>query len=204
MIIKSKHNLIIYNFFKNYSIRRVNKIFDRVEIIGNFKHQNTPLLVISNHTSWWDGFWIMYLNQKIFQRKFHFMMLEEQLKKYWFFNFCGGYSINKKTKSIIESLNYTIELLKDKKNMVLIFPQGKIQSSYQKYIKFEKGIEWVLKRTKNIQIVEVVNLVDYFSKPKPTLYIYIKEFCSDNIQNIEKSYNEFYENSIVQHTKMES
>ena len=43
------------------------------------------LIVLPNHFSWWDGFLIDYVNRKLFGRKFHILMLEEQLKKYWFF-----------------------------------------------------------------------------------------------------------------------
>lgn len=204
MIIEPKHNFFIDRFFKNYSLRRINKVFEKVEVNGSFKNQNKPLFVISNHTSWWDGFWIMYLNLKYFHRKFHFMMLEEQLKKYWFFNYCGGYSVNKKSKTIIETLKYTLKLLKDKNNMVLIFPQGGIQSSYQKDITFEKGIEWIVKRAPNIQIIQVANLVDYFSKQKPSLYIYLKEVNLNSNYTLEELYNQFYSNSIEKQIKKDS
>ena len=41
-------------------------------------------------------------------RKIHIMMLEEQLKRYWFFRYLGCYSIDHdKTKSILESVEYT-------------------------------------------------------------------------------------------------
>jgi hypothetical protein len=52
------------------------------------------------------------------------MMLEDQLKRYWFFKYTGGFSVKKKSKSITETLNYTQELLSDGKNLVLIFPHG--------------------------------------------------------------------------------
>lgn len=198
MIIKAKHNFIIYNFFRNYAVYKTNKHFEKVNIIGDYKHKNKALLVVANHISWWDGFWIMYLNRKLLKRKFYFMMLEEQLKKYWFFNYSGGFSIKKNSKSVLETLNYTNQLLNDKNNMVLIFPQGEIKSIYENTIRFEKGIDRLLKKSNNIQVLQVVNLIDYFSNSKPTLYIYLKEFELDNqnADTIEKSYQDFYFQSI--------
>jgi len=196
MILKAKHNFFIYNFFRNYAVRKTNKFFENVYITGTYKNKDKPLLVIANHISWWDGFWVMYINRKIFKRKFHFMMLEEQLKKYWFFNYSGGFSVNKKSKTIIETLNYTLELLKDKNNMVLIFPQGEIKSIYENNIKFEKGIDWIIKKSENIQIIQVANFVDYFSKQKPSLYIYLEEFEQNKKTSLEKSYNQFYSKSV--------
>jgi 1-acyl-sn-glycerol-3-phosphate acyltransferase len=140
MIIKAKHHFVIYPFFKFYAVYKIWRHFDRVFINGDYQEKNLPLLLISNHVSWWDGFWAMYLNMRLLHRKFYFMMLEEQLKKFSFFINTGGYSVKKGNRSIIESINYTIELLTDSKNLVLMFPQGKITSVYDRSIKFEKGI----------------------------------------------------------------
>ncbi len=55
------------------------------------------------------------------------MMLEEQLRKRMYLNKSGGYSVRKGSRSILKSLDYTAELLKEKKSLVLMFPQGKIR-----------------------------------------------------------------------------
>jgi len=141
----------------------------------------------------------MYLNIKLFQRKFYFMMIEEQLKKYKFFNKTGGYSVKKGSRSIIETLEYTIQLLKDKNNMVLLFPQGEIQSLYTQTIHFENGIGNIMKKVSGpVQVIFLVNLVEYFSNPKPGLYLYLKEYTGKDFttENLEKEYNYFYVNCI--------
>ena len=95
-------------------------------------------------------------------------MLEEQLKKNWFFQYTGGYSIKKSTRSVVESLNYTAELLENNKNLVLMFPQGKIQSMHRSEFVFEKGIERILKlgyefaakRNKKLTVVDKANVLE--------------------------------------------
>ena len=77
-------------------------ILNRLNLLVDFNDRNLPVLLISNHISWWDGFWAMYINLKVLKRKFHFMMLEEQLRKYWFFNYTGGFSVNKKSKVFLK------------------------------------------------------------------------------------------------------
>ena len=169
--------------------------FNSVSINGEFKDNGNSVLVIANHISWWDGFWIMLLNLKFIKRKFHFMMLEEQLRKHWYFQYLGGYSIKKKTRGIIESINYTTELLKQQGNIVIMFPQGQIHSMYNNTIVFEKGIERIIKNTSpETQVLFVANLIDYFSDAKPNLFIYLKSFLAKDFQqsNIEYKYNKFY------------
>ncbi len=73
-------------------------------------------------------------------------MLEEQLRKHMYLNKAGGFSVRKGSRSIVESLGYTAELLNDKNNLVLMFPQGRIESMHKQDFVFEKGIEYVLKK----------------------------------------------------------
>lgn len=199
MILKARHNFLVVPFFEWYSRYSIRKHFGNVEINRKVETGNLPILLISNHTSWWDGFWVNYINQKLFRRKFHFMMLEEQLRKYWLFNYTGGFSVNKKSRGIVETLDYATELLSNPDNLVLIFPQGEIQSMHHQPIRFEKGIERILKNKKcNVQIVFLVNLVDYFSNKKPGIYFNLREYTGNaiDIQSIQDSYNLFYAESI--------
>ena len=56
--------------------------------------KSKSLIVTPNHFSWWDGFFIYWTNKKLFNRKLYVLMLEEQLKRYWFFKKLGCYSID--------------------------------------------------------------------------------------------------------------
>jgi 1-acyl-sn-glycerol-3-phosphate acyltransferase len=201
MIIKAKHHWFVHPFFKLYAVYKIRRSFNNVIVSGGYQDKNLPVLLISNHISWWDGFWAMYVNVKILHRKFHFMMLEEQLRRFSFFINTGGYSVKKGSRSIIETLNYTLELLSDNKNMVLLFPQGKITSVYQQSIEFEQGLERILKVVKGkVQIMFLANLVDYYSQEKPSLHIYLQEYilsdCSTD--KIQKDYNTFYSSSVTE------
>lgn len=208
MIYKASHHPVIYPFFKLYAVWKIKRNFHLVSITGDFEEKHLPVLLISNHISWWDGFWAMYLNLKLFKRKFYFMMLEEQLKKHMFFNKTGGYSVRKGSRSIVETLNYTAELLADKNNLVLIFPQGEIESIYHQTFRFEKGIEHVIEKVKGkVQILFVVNLIDYFSNQKPGLYIYFTEYSGSDFrsENLAKEFSIFHVSCVEQNlSKKES
>jgi 1-acyl-sn-glycerol-3-phosphate acyltransferase len=199
LILKAKHNWFIHPFFKRYAVWIIKRHFKTIRLIGRFEDKNLPIILISNHISWWDGFWAMYINLNMLKRKFHFMMLEEQLQKFWFFNYTGGFSVNKKSKSLLETISYTHELLQNKENMVLIFPQGEIQSMHNQKIEFEHGLERILKNLEGkVQLVFLVNLVDYFSSPKPGIYFYLREHAGSdfNTTAIQIAYNRFYEQCI--------
>lgn len=204
-MLKAKHLFFFYHFFRLHSLWNINRNFQKVEITGTYEEKGKPLLIIANHISWWDGFWVVYFRQKVVKRRFHFMMLEEQLQKNWFLRYAGGFSINKKSKTIIDTIQYTQALLENPENMVLIFPQGKIESHYLTTLTFEKGIQKIVTKSKNAQILFSVHLIDYFSNKKPTLFIYFKEWEPLSPQeDIEEQYNYFYQSCIeIQKQKTE-
>lgn len=204
MILRAKHHPVVYPFFCKYSEWIIKRHFRKVDLDLDFEQKQSSVILLSNHLSWWDGFWAMLLNNNVIKRKFHFMMLEEQLRKYWFFNLSGGFSVRKSSRSVIESIDYCAELLEQEENMILLFPQGKIESQHQHEIRFESGIEHILARTKKpVQILFAVNLVDYFSQKKPTLSVYLTEYKKEELttRELEKSYREFYSSCIDRQLK---
>jgi len=199
MILKARHHFFYYPFFRLYAGWIIHRHFGTVVVCGEFKDRNLPVLLLANHFSWWDGFFAMYLNVNILKRKFHFMMLEEQLRKFFFFNKTGGYSVRKNSRNIIESMNYTSELLHDQQNMVLLFPQGKIETVYKDSFRFESGIGRLIEKAgDSVQILFMVNLIDYFSSRKPGLYMYISEYQGSglDVASVQEAYNRFFRECI--------
>lgn len=208
MIIKAKHHFVIHPIFKLYSALMIKKHFSRVVVQKSNMtvDKNRAVLLLSNHCSWWDGFWQLYLNMKLFKKKYHFMMLEEQLKKHWYFNYTGGFSVKKSARSVLETIQYTAQLLADPANLVLMFPQGGIESMHKRELSFDRGVEKIIEKTRqsDIQIVFLVNSVDYFINKRPILYHYLTTYSNSDIsyETIEKNYNTFYNECISQQTAL--
>ncbi|MDD4690553.1 MAG: 1-acyl-sn-glycerol-3-phosphate acyltransferase [Eubacteriales bacterium] len=193
-MLQSKHHFFVYPFFQHYTLWLLRRRFRSVTIEGSFSDSGKPVLLIGNHVGWWDGFWGMYLKLKLVKRKFHFIMQEDQLLRYRFFNYTGGFSIKRNSREVIESLKYADSLLHNPANMVLMYPQGKLQSIYRSFFSFEKGIERVIKgREGEVQLLMSVNMIDYLAHPKPSLYIYLRDYTGDfRCESLEEAYNLFY------------
>lgn len=199
MIIKARHHPFIDPFFTWYVKRAVKRHFHDVRFINYFEDRGLPVMLIANHMSWWDGMWLRMFNQAYLGRKFNFMMLEEQLRKHWYFQYIGGFSVQKGSRSVLESLGHAAELLGKNENLVLMFPQGKIQSMHTGKFVFDKGIESILTRTENeVQVLMTVNLVEFYSQKKPSLFSYTTEMDQtlSGHDQIEQAYNEFYRECI--------
>lgn len=201
-MIKARHQPFFTWFFRIYSIWMIRWHFYKVTIHGEFHDRGLPVLLIGNHFSWWDGFIANLLNTRIFHRKFHIMMLEEQLRHRMFLNKAGAYSIRKGDRSVLESLQYTSALLGKKENLVVLYPQGEFESVYQQPVKFENGLKNIAAGVQNnFQLLFYVALVDYFSHRKPFLTIYLLEVphvLSLTPGGTESAYNAFLAECIMQ------
>lgn len=204
-MIKGRHHWFLYPFFVWYGWMRMKRHFKKIHIAGKALENELSILLISNHFSWWDGFFIASLNKKKFHKKFHVMMLEDQLKKNWFFQYTGAFSVRKNSKSIIESLTYATELLQNPGNLITYFPQGQFESVNQEKLHFEKGVEWLLKNLKNeVQVIFVANQVDYFESAKPHLFMHFEtyDYRGKNLREIEDDYNAFYHSSALKNIQL--
>jgi hypothetical protein len=99
-------------------------------------------------------------------------MLEEQLKRYWFFQKVGCYSINLENKnSTITSLRYTSNIIKNKNNVVVIFPQGEIQPYEKRPIELKDGIKFLSKTMdEDFFILPVAFKIHYSNEKNPFVY----------------------------------
>lgn len=170
--------------------------FREVRIFGEFGDEGLPLLMLSNHFSWWDGFIQYRLNRRVFGRRLYVMMLEEQLRRNMVLNRCGCFSIKKGSRSVIESLGYSVGVMRNPENMLLIFPQGRIESIHSRHIPFEPGVGYLLEKLENdYRVVLNVNLPDWFSQKRPALNVWYRCVRPDEFDGpagLERLYNDFY------------
>ena len=130
------------------------------------------LLILPNHMSWWDGFFIDYVCRHYLpHHPFYIMMLEKQLQRYWFFKKLGAYSINPgQGRSVLETMKYTLDLLSDT-SAVVMFPQGVLQPYSPDEYHFEKGgLRYLVSRNSHdFHILPVAFKIQYYEDREPEI-----------------------------------
>lgn len=126
------------------------------------------------------------------------MMLEEQLKKYYFFGFLGAFSIKQESpKQIIESLEYSRDLLKSNDNLVNIYPEGKMDFAFKNKVNFKPGI---LRITKNlnsdVQIYLLAMKIHHLHQEKPQVFFQFENISFNDlvISDLELKMNQMLNN----------
>lgn len=180
--------------------------FRKLSFIGDIHPQpEKATLMLMNHFSFNDGPILHYIARKILQKKFKVMIVEAQLRAFGILRYIGGFSVNKKSRTVIESLNYAAELLNDPQNMLGIFPQGEVFSMHLNRIHFENGLSQIFKKTKGvpIQIIFGVVLLDYLDGFKPHARVYLEEYPGEqDLIKMEEAYNQFYKNCKVKQQQL--
>ncbi len=200
-MIKASHSKWAQLIFDVYLRVLFKRYFHRLNVTLNTvsPKEHSSMLLLANHFSWWDGFFWYYLNKVVWKKKFHIMMLEEQLKRYWFFRFLGAFSIRKNSRSVMESFAYASKLLADPNNLVLIFPQGEIQPLSIEKIKFERGIELLkLNAESKMQLVFGYAHTEYESNPKPTVRFFLQTGEGKDVWEMQQAFNKFRSECTVQ------
>jgi 1-acyl-sn-glycerol-3-phosphate acyltransferase len=199
-VIKARHIPSFVRFFSFYSRNGLSRLFHSLDIDCSVETSGRPVVLIGNHFSWWDGFIAYRLNDLRLHKKFHIMMLEEQLSSRLFLNKAGAFSIKRGSRSVLESLHYASSLLHEKENMLVVYPQGTITSIHQRPVRFEKGVERILAGASDkLMILFYVALPDWYSEKKPILTLRVIEYTARerSASDLEESYNIFLNECIT-------
>jgi len=142
-------------------------------------------LLMCNHFSYADGFFAYYLCFKWIAERarlkgIYTMSLKKQMKRNWWLKYSGSFSVEPANRSVHESLNYAAAVLSEPGNLLVFFPQGRLESCHIRHIEFKDGIREIIAATKgNCQIIWSSNLIEYFESTKPSVYLNLLD-CGTN------------------------
>jgi 1-acyl-sn-glycerol-3-phosphate acyltransferase len=195
-MIPARHSWIGRQFWGGFSRWGIKLAFAGMDYPEGFGFdKNRSILLLGNHISWWDGFWPLELNRRLFRKRYHVMMLEEELRKRPFMAQGGAFSIQPGSRDLVNSLHYAADLLQQPENLVLIYPQGKIHSQHEHRIAFNPGVEKIIERAgEETQVIFSAAMLDYGAKARPGLNYYLQHW--DRKSRVELAYNEFFEDAL--------
>ena len=196
-MIYPKKNSIIFWTMHQYVKWLLGKQFHEILFNTIETDTNKSVLLIANHYSFWDTFILYSINHKLLKKNFHVMILEETSREQVFLKYAGTFSVNKNSRDMLKSLDYAAGLLNDPKNLVLIYPQGKLYSNFVNEVNFEKGILRIIKQAKGkFQLVFAAAFIQYFKHKKPTATVYLKNvnevFVDKPINELQNAYQQYY------------
>ncbi|QKJ32355.1 1-acyl-sn-glycerol-3-phosphate acyltransferase [Mucilaginibacter mali] len=206
MITHRRNNIAQY-LFRKYVYFRMRTHFRVIQHNTIDIKPGHSVLLLCNHFSWWDGFWSDWITAKVLHHKFHIMMQHDHIEARKWLRYMGGFSIDRHSKEVITSLNYTAELLNDPNNMVTVFPQGELVSNHATGINIERGIAHIVKKIKgDCQIIYYSAFIEYFESFKPSVYFHLLD-CGTNrdfdFERLKAQINEHHKKSLEEQVNVQ-
>lgn len=181
-MLKARHAAWAERIFQPYVTRLCKRHFQRLTLLGKTPEPapDLPLLLLPNHSTWWDGFFVYLLNKKLFRRKIYLMMREDQLARYHFFSRLGAYSIAPASAgSIKNSLRYSAAVLNEEiapRPLLCIFPQGELLPWGQRPLAYKNGVETILRlHGGNVNLLPLAIKTEFLNEPLPAAFFLFGE-----------------------------
>jgi len=170
--------------FRPYVYGLMKRNFASINLLGKLPEiePEYPLLLVPNHSTWWDGFFVYLLNNRVFHREPYLMMSEEQLRRYPFFARLGVYSVAQ--KNVISSLKYSVRILESDQNIMLcIFPQGELTLWDARPLNYKRGVEWILSQYgERVNLLPLAIKTAFTDQKKPeTFLLFDQNYVFDQV-----------------------
>lgn len=194
-MLTAKKNYLFESLFGFYNKNLLKRYFNSLYLVGLQEIQDraveTPLIIYSNHSNWWDGLVCFEISRKL-KLDSYFMMEEKNLKKLSIFRRLGAFSVLRESaRDAVKSLNYAANILESSPAKALwIFPQGEILVNDTRPLKFYNGISRVIQKTGKVQVVSMALRFEFLDSYKPDIFIKIgklQRFCSGDIFDSKKT-----------------
>jgi 1-acyl-sn-glycerol-3-phosphate acyltransferase len=157
------------------------------------------VLLVSNHTSWWDGFLARdVLNQLYPEHQKLCWVYSKSVEQHLMLRALGALPVDPtRPSTLIQCVRKLREFERQKKPFCLIvFPQGKIWPSHKRPLGFQKGVEWLLQHLSFDQVLAMGIHIEPLQSRKPTAWLRVapsalkEEFNESTAEQLEQAVSE--------------
>ncbi len=159
--------------------------------VENYKNRDKeyPTILYSPHCNWWDGIVMYNITHRICHKEIRLMV--EELNRFPLLRRGGAYSVNKKSaQSAMKALQYSVDLLKDLRNILCIFPQGIIRPPHYRPFKFQTGLAYIaqnaVKRYGKVNLIPIAVDYCFLRDNRPEVIVRFGQRTELTDQNIDR------------------
>lgn len=175
-MIAHKKNRLFNAWFASHARSRIRRTFGRVYVRGleqaRERAKEGPLLVVSNHTSWWDPLLILHASTHLLATDGYAMMDAKNLRRLPFFALVGAFGVDLDQPSDgAAAVRYAAKLLDRPGRLVWIFPQGAERPAGQRPLGFRDGAAGVARVAKRAVTIPAALRYELSGEEMPRLYL---------------------------------
>ncbi|MCA9585621.1 MAG: lysophospholipid acyltransferase family protein [Myxococcales bacterium] len=131
-----------------------------------------PVLVVSNHTAWWDPVVLQYLCVRVLRADAYALMDAKNLARLPFFRKVGAFGVDLESpEDGVRAMRYAAKLLDAPGRIVWIFPQGKEVPITVRPLGFRAGSAEIARIAKKARVVPVAIRYEHGAEPQPDMWL---------------------------------
>ncbi len=176
MLTARKNRVLNWLIYRTLVYGPARRHFSRIRLrqaTPNPQRNGPPVILFGNHSSWWDGYMVMLLNEQVWGLDAYIMIEEAQLARYQFFRLLGGFSVNRQNgRSAAASITYSADLLNNKPGrMLVIFPQGEILANDRRPLIFYSGVGHLARRVRDVRFYPLALRYEFIGEQRPEVFL---------------------------------
>jgi len=195
-MIRSTKSARFAGWFARDAETRIAKTFSRVRIRGlaglRAAIDAGPVLVVSNHTAWWDPLVALVLSQRVLEADSYALMDAKNLARLPFFGKVGAFGVDlDDPRDGARAIRYATKLLlaaPEARRLVWIFAQGREVPITRRPLGFRRGGGEIAKLARGARVVPVALRYEMGSEPEPALWIAIGQPSSRPISDAREEH----------------
>lgn len=139
---------------------------------GEYDPEPTPLFLVANHTSWFDGFLLREVHRRLRPAApLRFLMLDRELRRSRSLRWIGGTGFDPERPLTLRRALGELDALRGEGVVVGWFPQGRIYPATKRPLGFHDGIELALRRMAPARVIPVGIHLEMGRTPRPAAWI---------------------------------
>jgi hypothetical protein len=176
-MIPAKKHIAFSRWFAAHARTRIGRTFGRVLVSGlpelRASCNDGPVLLVANHTAWWDPLVALWLSALVLDADAYAMMDAKNLRKLPFFGLVGAFGVDLSHSSDgAQAIRYAARLLDRKKRIVWIYPEGKESSPFAP-LELRQGAAVVERVARRAHVGAVSVRYVFSGREQPDLWIAI-------------------------------
>jgi 1-acyl-sn-glycerol-3-phosphate acyltransferase len=163
-------------WFSGHARSRIHGTFGAVRVRGLEAAQTlareAPLLVISNHTAWWDPLVAMHVSTHLLNTDGYALMDAKNLRRLPFFALVGAFGVDLgRPEDGAASMRYAARLLDRPGRLVWVYPQGRERPISDRPLGFRPGSAEIARVARKARVLPVGLRYEFGGEERPSLWL---------------------------------
>jgi len=192
---------MLQRWFSWYSQRYLQRHFHSLRVSRAGlppRTSNAPLVIFSNHASWWDPLMWLALKAEFFSKHRSFSPIDaEALKRYKLLSRLGFFGVEQKsTRGAIQFLRTAERILQQPRQILALTPQGRFADVRERPVRFETGLGHLAARTDGALFVPMASEFVFWEERLPEILVHFGSPIATNEKRDAESWTVLLEQKL--------